>query len=59
MTRRHFKSLANNLANERPEKTKKVRYYNWLCCCQAVARTCQEFNSTFDHDKFITACKEW
>jgi len=59
LIRKHFISLASNLANERPEKKTHARYQAWLSCCQAVARTCHESNYNFDRDRFMTACKEW
>ena len=58
MTRKHFNELAKALnVTQSITSSDSIVYQQWLTDCHAIARVCQEFNSNFDIDRFISACK--
>ena len=58
MTRKHFNDIAQRLAEVMPaEKTKQ--WDGWFGAVCAIADSCQKFNSRFDRNKFLDACKDW
>ena len=56
MSRKHFNSIAQALANIRPIGASSLRV-DWLRSVKAIADQCQSLNSRFDRSKFIIACE--
>lgn len=58
MTRKHFIKIAEELNSVKPlEGVNLVDYAGWIASVYAVACACASFNSNFDRDRFIAACK--
>ena len=54
MTRKHFRALANELANSKPETFEAL--VGWKCAVQAVMRACRADNPGFNESRFLRAC---
>lgn len=62
MTKKHFNSLAEQLASVRPTRNVQnveqlARWDMWWDCMHAAARACQRHNPAFDTKRFIAACR--
>lgn len=55
MSRKHFTSLAQGLANVRPS-IDCPEFSQWRMCVDQVALSCAETNPTFDKGRFVDAC---
>lgn len=56
MTKKHFIALAASLKATKPPKTHRARLEAWKATVSEVACTCNQFNSMFDHSRFLDAC---
>lgn len=59
MSRKHFDSLARELAAVRPPDMSGDAYQVWLNAAWAVARSCGAANPRFEADRFMAACESW
>lgn len=62
MTKKHFNSLAEQLASVRPpgyarNDTDVQRWDMWVDSVLAVARACRQHNPAFNDRRFIAACR--
>ena len=57
MSKKHFDTLALELASVRPKSLKASQYKTWLLTVEAVAKACAAHNSLFDKSRFIKACE--
>ena len=59
MTRQHFRNLAQQQKFAKPQvkvRKRSALYKQWELGCRCVARSCVDFNSNFNFDKFMEAC---
>ena len=59
MTRKHFKAIAQALANERPEPSWTNKRTQWEKDIDAIANELGKISPKFDFEKFMEACKTW
>ena len=57
MSKKHFDTLAQELASVRPSSRKASQYKTWLVTVEAVAKACATHNPLFDNRRFIKACE--
>ena len=54
MSRKHFVSLAQALAHQKPSDP--AQYSQWVETCKAIASTCAQYNPAFSPTRFLDAC---
>ena len=57
MSRKHFESLATELAEIRPSTAHADRFSQWVASVYSVASVCARYNNgSFDFERFVKAC---
>lgn len=62
MTKKHFNSLAEQLAAVRPANStandvELACWVSWMDAVLAVSRACQQHNPMFNSARFVAACR--
>lgn len=58
MSRKHFRTLADQLKAVRPSREHMVAYAQWLATVEAVALACRAHNPRFQEQIFLQACEK-